>query len=96
MNASVFKRGIESFLCAAHATLRKLQLLNTLLIVAGGAHRDSPAVAGRTDDVGVGHEHVVEEDLGEALVAVEPLDRTDGHPRLSQRHQQQRQSSMSL
>ena len=35
-------------------------------LVAGRAHRDPPAVARRAEHVGVGHEHVLEEDLGEA------------------------------
>ena len=40
-----------------------------------------PASPGSTlaEHVGVGHEHVVEEDLGEALVAVEPAEAAHGH-----------------
>ena len=50
-------------------------------LVAGGAHRDPPAVAGRAEHVGVGHEDVVEEDLGEAGLAVELGDRPHGDAR---------------
>ena len=48
---------------------------------AGGRHRDRPALVRLAEHVGVGHEHVVEEHLGEALVAVEPLDAAHGDAR---------------
>ena len=37
----------------------------------GGAHRDPPALAGSTDHVGIGHEHVVQEDLREPGLAAQ-------------------------
>ena len=48
---------------------------------AGRRHRDAPALVRLAEHVGVGHEHVVEEHLGEALVAVEALDRPHGDAR---------------
>ncbi len=64
--------------------------------VAGRAHRDPPAVARRADDVRVGHEHVVEVDLGEPGLAAELADRADRHPGIAQAEQQVRQAPMPV
>jgi hypothetical protein len=55
---------------------------------AGGGHRHVPALPFVADAVVHRHLDVVEEHLGEGLLAVEGDDRADGHARRIQRHQQ--------
>src|SRR5262249_62049765 len=59
-------------------------------------HGEAPALVPGAEDAPIGQESVLEEDRGEALVAVEPLDGPNRHPLGVQVDQEVRQASVPL
>ena len=81
---------LDQLLGGGLETRRRAQQQATL--ETGGGHRHMPALALVTDAVGHRHAHIVEEDFGERILAVERLNRADGHAGSIQRHHQETQA----
>ena len=63
---------------------------------AGRRHRDPPALVHPPSTSDVGHEHVVEEHLGEPFVAVEPTEAAHRHAGRVERHQEVGEATVAL